>query len=587
MSTLDPKEGRTGSGFAVTPCDVRLLASNPAATVVPDGTRLAVGHGLDREGERLLREAMHRPDPTGAMDDLVTGQEEATIVFADCMASGGPVLAAWRGATSNFDVYIVDNGPGQPPTVTDHLRDALALLPSERRLLDPQAVADHLLFGTVPGTRTYVQTIGRLGHGEHLRWQSGRVERRHFDPLIARPRKDRLSLDDIDAALARAIGRLPVADDCVNQLSGGIDSSLLHTYLPPGTPAVSGAVDSPEFARERGYAEQASRLLGTKHQTFWASEGEYLKLLIDMIRRSGQPTRMPQSVAFQLTFQSAPTRFVNGEFADALFGLKPSRPYILAFDQRHLLNLAKTLGLARLLPSGHAKGLRRRIERLRRIEVPVGDWRGLGARYTMYTNSALAERILGATTVQQRGEARAAYVAERFRSEERDANPLFAHLEFGHMMTFLCGDGASRWRQMAHTHGKSLLLPFLSRSVVAQALAVPRGRRYIADGRIKYLLKDLLKRRLPAFDVDAPKAGGDLPLARYLSSGPLKDAFERYAMPDFVDRDIAAATRAAPDWLTWNLLTLAIWRDEVLADAALAPLPGTRVLALSAGMGGR
>ena len=67
----------------------------------------------------------------------------------------------------------------------------------------------------------------------------------------------------------------------------------------------------------------------------------------------------------------------------------------------------------------------------------------------------------------------------------------------------------------------------------------------------------------------------------------LKDAFERYAMPDFVDRDIAAATRAAPDWLTWNLLTLAIWRDEVLADAALAPLPGTRVLALSAGMGGR
>ena len=59
MSISDPKEGRTGS-FAVTPCDVQLLASNPAATVAPDGTRLAVGHGLDRDGERLLREAMHR-----------------------------------------------------------------------------------------------------------------------------------------------------------------------------------------------------------------------------------------------------------------------------------------------------------------------------------------------------------------------------------------------------------------------------------------------------------------------------------------------------------------------------------------------
>jgi hypothetical protein len=41
------------------------------------------------------------------------------------------------------------------------------------------------------------------------------------------------------------------------------------------------------------------------------------------------------------------------------------------------------------------------------------------------------------------------------------------------------------------------------------------------------------------------------------------------------------ATRVDPDWLTWNLLTLAIWRDEVLTNPALAPLSGTRVLAVS------
>ena len=47
------------------------------------------------------------------------------------------------------------------------------------------------------------------------------------------------------------------------------------------------------------------------------------------------------------------------------------------------------------------------------------------------------------------------------------------------------------------------------------------------------------------------------------------------------DSDSSAATRADPDWLTWNLLNLAIWRDEVLADPTLAPLPGTRILAPS------
>jgi hypothetical protein len=61
---------------------------------------------------------------------------------------------------------------------------------------------------------------------------------------------------------------------------------------------------------------------------------------------------------------------------------------------------------------------------------------------------------------------------------------------------------------------------------------------------------------------------------------PLKDAFERYAMPDLVDREAAAATRAAPDWVTWKLLTLAIWRDEVLGDRTLAPAANTRVLAV-------
>ena len=48
-------------------------------------------------------------------------------------------------------------------------------------------------------------------------------------------------------------------------------------------------------------------------------------------------------------------------------------------------------------------------------------------------------------------------------------------------------------------------------------------------------------------------------------------------VPDFVDRDVAAATCTAPDWLTWNLLGLAIWRDEVLTNVALALPSSTRV----------
>jgi asparagine synthase (glutamine-hydrolysing) len=556
--------------------------ADPAATIVAAGTRLAVGHGLDRDGETRLRTAIGHAEPSNPLRQLVAGQQEATIVFADAAASGGATIEAWRGATSNFEAYIADNGrPDQPPVISDQFRDALALVPMAKRMLDPKAIADHLLFAAVPGTHTYVTAIGRLGYGESYRWQNGRAEHRLFDPLVAQPQNDQPPLDAIDAALAQATERLATPEHCANQLSGGIDSSLLQTYLPATAPTVSGAIDSPEFVRERDYAEQASRLFDSQHRVYSVREGDYLSLLVDVIRCGGMPVRMPHSVVHQLCYELPVKGFINAQFADALFGLKTISFHARIFGQRRLLKLARALRLGRLLPPRKAAGLLRRIELARQVDAPVDSWEGLGARYAIYTNLLLAERILGTAMVRQRIEARAAYVVQRFRSEERDADPFFAHIEFGHILDFYCDDCASRWRQLAHAHGKSLLAPFVSRSVVSAALGVPRGRRYVANGRVKYLLKDLLKRRLPAFEVDAPKAGGDLPFRRYLSSGPLMGAFERYAMPDLIDRQIAAATRADPDWLTWNLLNLAIWRDEVLADPTLAPLPGTRILAPS------
>ncbi|MGE0117316.1 MAG: asparagine synthase-related protein [Dongiaceae bacterium] len=465
--------------------------------------------------------------------------------------------------------------------IADHYRDALALIPAARRLIDPHAVGDHLLFRAASGTHTYVTAIGRLGHGEHLRWQNGRAVRRIFDPLVARPQADREPLDLVDVGLSKAIGRLPVTRGCVNQLSGGIDSSLLQTYLPTGTSTASGTIDSPEFAVDRAYAERASRLLRTNHKFVAVEERDYLSLIVDVIRRCGVPIRMPQTAVYYPCFQLPAASFMNGQGAGAVFGLTPSLHYVDCFDQRRWLRLAEALRLALLLPTQQAKGLRRRIGRLRRIEAAVGDREGLGPRYAIVTNWELAERILGAQTVRERIDSRAVYVAERFHSEERDENPLFAHLEFGHVLSLLTDEPLSNWRQLMHTHGKCMLAPFACRSVVEAALAVPRSRRYVANGRMKYLLKDLLKRRLPAFEVDVRKATGDLPLGRYFLDGPLKAAFERYAMPDFVDRDVAAATCAAPDWLTWNLLSFAIWRDEVLSNAALALSFSTRVFSPS------
>jgi hypothetical protein len=151
----------------------RLLVACPTAVVVIEGARLAVGHGLDWESETRLRRAIRHPEPSPLLGELVASQEEATVVLADNPAAGGPIVEAWRGATSNFEAYIVENGPDRPPSVADHFRDAVALVSLARRTLDRTALADHLLFANVPCARTYLTKIGRLGHGERYKWQSG------------------------------------------------------------------------------------------------------------------------------------------------------------------------------------------------------------------------------------------------------------------------------------------------------------------------------------------------------------------------------------------------------------------------------
>jgi hypothetical protein len=312
----------------------QILVSNPGAAVIADGERLAVGHGLDKEGQTRLRGTIGCPERWDLVSDLVAAQEEATIVVADLAAPRGPTLEAWRGATSNFEAYAVQAEDGRPPMVADHFRNALTCLPPARRTLDSNAIADHLLFGTAPGTHTYLTAIHRLGHGEYFRWQGGQSERRLFDLLVAQPPAGPPSLDDIDAGLSRALGRLQLAEGCVNQLSGGVDSSLLQTYLPAGTPTVSGTIDSPEFERERSYAEQASGLLATKHQILTTYEREYQSALVGAIRSCGLPIHMPQTVVYQSTFHHPGNCFVNGQFADALFGLRPSLAYAVAFGQR-------------------------------------------------------------------------------------------------------------------------------------------------------------------------------------------------------------------------------------------------------------
>ena len=288
------------------------------------------------------------------------------------------MFEAWRGATSNYEAYIASGEPGHPPAITDDFRDALALVPPARRVIAPHALADHLLFANVPGIRTYVAEIKRVGHGEHVQWKKGQTERHLFDPLVARPRTDAAPSVGIDIAFKRTVAALRLPDNSVAQLSGGIDSSLMQTYLPPLTRTIGGIIDSPEFAGEVAYAKRASQILGVRYEAIPTAESAFLEMVVDATRQYALPLQVPRTVVVQAILDSPATCFINGYYADSLFGLKPSVDYAAIFDQRHLLHILEILGVTKVLPQKLAAGVQRRLGRLHSIEGPLTDWRCVG-----------------------------------------------------------------------------------------------------------------------------------------------------------------------------------------------------------------
>ncbi|MXR19584.1 hypothetical protein [Halobacterium bonnevillei] len=91
----------------------------------------------------------------------------------------------------------------------------------------------------------------------------------------------------------------------------------------------------------------------------------------------------------------------------------------------------------------------------------------------------------------------------------------------------------------------------------------------------KYIPKTLLSRRLPEFS--GPRETGDssVPVARYLTDGPLQSAVERYDPPAFLAPASYERHVQSDGSLTWELLTYSVWRDRVLREPDLGLVPGT------------
>jgi asparagine synthase (glutamine-hydrolysing) len=457
--------------------------------------------------------------------------------YADGSAAA---LHAQRSLASSDDLYwrLCDG----TIFVADNFHDAAASLPADHREIDSAAIVDHFLFRRVPGENTYLKGLNRLGAGSSIQWTARAPEVSIRAPSAPNVDLSMDFLEDIEEFLAAEISAAGTAP-LVNMLSGGIDSTLIQSFLGPNAESVSATIDCPEFQFERAYALEASALLGTRHHLVEVSENSWRSAVIDSISSSGLPPHHLQTGLIHRLLDAPFNRFINGHFADALFGFLGKQTGIKSFLKRMVQTLLQPTR-SRSTSSDSLAG------------------------FVCYSDMDLVARLFGQAQVEASLNRCIAYTIARIGAQI--PNGVDGQLHLGHWLDFYCDDTISIWRQLGFGRGKELVAPFSGERAMRAALSIPASKRYVYQGRVKYLLKDLLHRRVPAYNVEKPKGHSGLPLHRFAQEGVFESLADIYPAPPYLEGISRALEGTAGLAETrWNFFALSVWHHEVLANRHL------------------
>ncbi len=551
---------------------------DPAMEVVTQGNQTWFVSGLSYCPEVRWREYLSR---LGGEAGLCRAWGDVLIVRIDKADNGLPVqVHAWKGLCSGFDLYFgrLDDGRF---IVADNFGDVCRRLPASQRSVRPEAVIDHLLFRAVTNEETHIEKIRRLGFGSTVTiTHTGEVTHDTVFDSVAPAGPARSSGEYVDAvhdAMLTVMTPLRSVVGRATLFTGGIDSTLNQSYSGSDTVAVNVKPEclSGRWQFQSDYARNAARLAGAVLEEVPLPASETMDAIISAVRMAGLPQRDFHTLLWPSALSTDYRIYLSGERADSLFGGAAMRETQAAFWFKTLFPFL----MRGDVPPGWAKpGRPRQVWKTAKLlQAPLFDPRGfVGLRSCGdYTDMEWLTKMFGEEQVIARLEKRVEYVRARVAPEAIPKHPLYAAMMLANWTSLFSVEEVARVRQIAHSYGKSVYAPFSMGPVVRASMAVPMKERFVKNMNVKYILKDLLKRRLPDYPVKQAKGITGLDFGSLYQRGPLSHIFEEYPMPDFVPDQLAGEIRdhahkpyngQRPPQFAWPLANLAIWQKEVLTS---------------------
>jgi len=509
---------------------------------------------------------------------------------ADCPKHlrGMFAFAIWDERTQ--ELFIARDRVGKKPLLYAQVNGQLvfgsefsALLqhPDIPKDVDAEALNQYLSFMCVPAPLTAYQAIRKLEPGHSLRYRKGEIKiERYWQPDfstkldVSEQEAGERTIEILrDAVKVRLMSEVPLGAF----LSGGIDSSAVVALMAEAssTPVKTFSIgfEEQDFS-ELHHARRVAQHVGADHHEFIVRP-DALEVLPILVEHYGEP--YADSSAIPTYYVARETRkhvtvALNGDGGDESFAGYERYAAMRLAERYHRIPAVLRESIVRhaieLMPSSETK--RSRIRDVKRFiqaaSLPKVE------RYlrwvSVFDTEAKRDLFTENFTRQTRGDS-AANLLDPWFARVNGSGIVDAAL-LTDIMTYLPNDLLVKVDIATMANSLEARSPFLDHHVIEFAASLPE--KYKLRGlTTKYLLKQVLRKLLPAENLDRRKMGFGVPIGHWFR-GQLQPFLRETLLaqaslsrglfrPEAVKRLVELHTRGERDFSPqlWTLLMLELW----------------------------
>ncbi|MBU6142093.1 asparagine synthase (glutamine-hydrolyzing) [Patescibacteria group bacterium] len=402
-----------------------------------------------------------------------------------------------------------------------------------KKKLDLVSVNKYFAYGYVPTPHTIFEGVRKLEPGTFLEHREGAIRTGKFWAVDQREADIDLAeaIRIVDRELDRSVKARLIADVPLGIfLSGGLDSSTIAYYAQKHSKrkikTFSVGFHEKSFD-ESAYAREVAEHLGTDHHHVMLPPDEALKVIPSLLDLIDEPIADPSIVPTYLLSKHTRrevTVALGGDGGDELFAGYPTFQAdvfvamyrrIPAWIRKNIIG--KLVNALAVSDKNFSLGFKVR----KFVEGVEGDPKYLHQRWLSVMDDSARRALFNPDTWEKIGRKNVFEDVDRYRDEVAAMPDERNRVLYEYMRTYMMDQVLVKVDRASMLNALEVRAPFLDRSIVDFVAPLPYAFK-LRNLRTKYILKELMKDRLPKRIVMRTKKGFGLPIARWLK-GDLKE----------------------------------------------------------------